>query len=79
MVVEVVLIPLLEIRIDSVIIRLLVFQTRKSLLHWINILFLMLGFLLGLDLFTLQVFVVDLAQELALEERVELEIQAFTG
>lgn len=77
MAVDVVLIPLLKSCSDSVIIRLLVFQTRKALLHWVDVLLLMLGFLLGLDLFALQVFVVDLAQELAFEERVELEVQAF--
>lgn len=78
MVVEVVLIPFLEISINSIVIRFLVFKARKAFFHWVDVLLLMLGFLLGLDLFALEVFVVDLAQELAFEERVELEVQAIT-
>lgn len=78
MAVEIVLIPFLEISINSIVIGLLVFQTRKAFFHWVDVLLLMLGFLLGLDLFALEVFVVDLAQELAFEERVELEVQAIT-
>lgn len=74
MVVEIVLIPFLEISINSIVIGFLVFQTRKAFFHWVDVLLLMLSFLLGLDLFALEVFVVDLAQELALEERVKLEV-----
>lgn len=74
MVVEVVLITLLEISIDPLVIGLLVLQASKALLHRVDVLLLMLGFLLGLNLFAFEVFVVDLAQQLALEERVELEV-----
>ena len=74
MVVEVVFVALFEISIDPVIARVLVFETRKAFLHRVDVLLLALCFLLGLDFFALEVLVVDLPQQLALGERVELKI-----
>lgn len=74
MIVEVVFVALFKISIDPVITRVLVFETRKAFLHRVDVLLLALGFLLGLDLFALEVLVIDLPQQLALEERVELKI-----